>query len=166
MPARGKIAVLPPEARKRLEARLIAQGFGAYAELAEWLSGEGYEISRSSLHRHGQALERRLAQIETSTRAAEALMARPDDKGTLAAATIKSAQSQLFEFMLALETEDPKEIAAAARAIADLARADVTVRRERKRALDDAERAADRAMKRQGLTGSTADAIREALRSA
>lgn len=165
MPARAQIATLPDELRQKLEARLIAQGFGGYTELAEWLGAEGCEISRSAIHRHGQALERRLQQIEASTRAAEAMMARPDDQGTLAAATIKSAQSQLFEFMLALETEDAKEIAAAARAIADLARADVTVRRERKRALDDAEKAIDRAMKGQGLTGSTADAIREALRS-
>ena len=129
----------------------------------EWLSSKGYEISRSSIHRHGQALERRLAQIDAATRAAETLMSRPDDKGNLAAATIKSAQSHLFDLMVATESDDPKELAAAARAIADLARADVAVRRERKRAIDDAQKAVDGAMKRQGLTGSTADAIREAL---
>ena len=164
MPARGKIAMLPADVRERLEARLIGQGFSGYTEISEWLAGEGYQISRSSLHRHGDQLERRIAQIEASTQAAEALMARTDDKASLAAASIKAAQSQLFDFMMALEGGDPKEIALCARAVADLARATVTIRRERERTLADAQKAVEGEIKRRGISGDFAAGLLEALR--
>jgi len=136
MPRPSKIATLPADVQQRLDARLIAQGFAGYHALSAWLSEEGYQISHAAVHRHGQALERRIAQIDASTQAARALMAHdPDAEGNLAAASIKLAQSRMFDFLMAAEAGDPREMTAAARALADLGRATVTINRERERVL-------------------------------
>lgn len=170
MPARAKIAQLPVEVRQRLEAKCIELGFSRYHELSDWLASEGYRISRSAVHRHGHALERRLAQIDASTRAAAALMdSNPDAEGNLAAATIKAAQSGLFELLMAADTDSVDSealgnlLARVGRTAADLARADVTIRRERERVLAAATKAIEREAKRQGLSGDMATALRAAL---
>lgn len=53
----SKVKQLPPGLLDELNARLIGQGFAGYDELVEWLHAKGFDISRSSLHRHGSALE-------------------------------------------------------------------------------------------------------------
>lgn len=146
MPARGKIRGLPADVQRELEARLISQGFAGYRELADWLAGQGYEISHAAVHRHGQALERRIAQIDASTRAATALMeTNPDAEGNLAAATLKAAQSCLFDLLMAAEdgAVDPDVLAKTVRAAADAARANVTIQRERERVLAEVKRRAE-----------------------
>ena len=168
MPAKGKCETLPPDMRKRLDARLIDRGFANYREFREWLLGEGYEISHATVHRYANRLEQRIAQIDSSTRAASALMeSNPDAEGNLSAATIKAAQSGLFDLIMAVERGDTDKMTevlkVVGRTTADLARADIALRRERERALAEASVALDKELKRQGLSGSTADAIREAL---
>ncbi len=164
MPARSKISGLPARLQERLDAELIKRGFRDYIPLSEWLMEEGYEISHAAVHRHGQALERRLSRIDASTQAAKALMAHdPDAEGNLAAASIKLAQTRMFDFLMAAEEGDPREMTAAARALADLGRASVTINRERERVLAKAAKAVAQEARRQGLPSDMAAAFRAAL---
>lgn len=57
------IAKLPASVRKEIDQRLIGDGFGGYVELANELRTRGYaKVSKTGLHRYGQALKR-LVQI-------------------------------------------------------------------------------------------------------
>ena len=140
MPARSAIATLPPEVRTALDARLVEQGFADYSALTAWLSEQGYQISRSAVHRHGQHIERRLRQIEASTQAAQSLSAASaDDEDALSDATLRLVQSRLFDLLVASDDDggegaiDIKELSTAARGVAEIARARQLVTRERRR---------------------------------
>ncbi len=50
---------LPLKVRQQLDQRLIAGGFGGYAQLTQWLNRKGYRISKSALNRYGVELEHR-----------------------------------------------------------------------------------------------------------
>lgn len=63
------ITALPDEVRQALEAA-DHQGFTGYQALEDWLRGQGLEISKSAIHRHGQKIERRMSAIKASTEAA------------------------------------------------------------------------------------------------
>ena len=147
MPARAKVDLLPADVREELDQEIVERGFARYVDLSEWLAERGYSIGKSALAEHGGKLEKRLRQIEASTRAAGALMAlNPDEEGDLAAATLKAGQSALFDLFMAQESEDLKELSVAVRAAADAARANVTIGRERARIVKQAlEEAAQRA---------------------
>ena len=54
MAQRSSVELLPEEVRHALERRLAESGFSNYSELTEWLNNQGYEISRSAVHRFGQ----------------------------------------------------------------------------------------------------------------
>lgn len=57
------IARLPATVRREIDQRLLAGGFGGYVELANELRARGYaKVSKTGLHRYGQALKR-LVQI-------------------------------------------------------------------------------------------------------
>jgi hypothetical protein len=45
--------------REELEAKLIAQGFGGYTELVEWLKQKGYQISRATVANFGKEFKER-----------------------------------------------------------------------------------------------------------
>lgn len=51
---------LPAAVRAEIDSRLIDNGFSQYVELAAELRQRGHKMSPSALHRHGQAMERRL----------------------------------------------------------------------------------------------------------
>lgn len=57
------IARLPATVRREIDQRLMANGFSDYVGLANELRGRGYaKVSKTGLHRYGQALKR-LVQI-------------------------------------------------------------------------------------------------------
>jgi hypothetical protein len=60
MSGRSKVFLFRPKLRETLDRRLVESGFGDYAGHVEWLARQGAAISRSALHRYGQALERKL----------------------------------------------------------------------------------------------------------
>ena len=164
MPRRSKVAVLPEEVRAELDRRLVAGSFSGYVELAEWLTGQGYPISHASVHRHGEELERRIEAVKLATEQAEALVAAsPDDTGAVADASIRLAQERIFQVLVAAEGGDLKDLSAAARALAETARAGTAVRAERRKALAAAAERAGKAMAKRGLSGDTATAIRAAI---
>ena len=70
MAKRSAIDTLPEDIRHALERRLSENGFANYTELTDWLNAQGYEVSRSAVHRYGQKVERRFASIKASTEAA------------------------------------------------------------------------------------------------
>ena len=135
MPPPSKVDRLPLATRDWLNRALIARGFGGYSELAQALSDMGYEISRSAVHRHGQALERKLSAIKASTEAARLIAeAAPDDEDARSAAVISMVQTEMFDVLLALQdaedadtdaAERVKLLARAAKSIAELSRASV-----------------------------------------
>ena len=170
MPARSRVRQLPLEIRQELDRRLIAGGFSGYRELATWLQSQGHKIGRMAVHRHGEALERRIEKIRLATEHAEALVeASGDESGTLADASLRMIQTRFFELLVRAESGAEgslKELSAAARALAEAARAGQSIRAERRKALKEAADEAVRAAKRHSeaagerLSQDTLDAIR------
>lgn len=134
MPAPSAIDNLDPDQRQALERELIRRNFKDYAGLVAWAAEYGLEISRSSAHRYGQKIQRKLNAVKASTDAARLIAeAAPDDADLRSAAVISMVQSELFEVLLNLQeaeaTDDPQQrvelMAKAARGVADLSRASV-----------------------------------------
>ena len=164
MPQRSKVALLPEEVRKELDHRLIAGAFSGYVELSQWLAREGYAIGKSALAVHGAKLERRIEALRLATEQAEVLIAAaPDDAGAVADASIRMAQERIFELLMAAEGGDLKELAGAARALAETARAGTAIRAERRKARAEAAAAANKVMSKRGVSAATAAAIRAAI---
>ncbi|MEW5763700.1 MAG: DUF3486 family protein [Acidobacteriota bacterium] len=174
MPQRPAVTQLPEEVRRALEARLVQGGFAGYTALAEWLTEQGYEISKSSLHRYGQTLERKLSAIKASTQAAQLIAeAAPDEEDARSAAVISLVQTDLFEALLALQeagdaepAERVKLLSSAARSIADVGRASVSQKRFASEVKARAAQAAEdvvATVKKGGLSDDAAAAIRRQI---
>ncbi|HUY26157.1 MAG TPA: DUF3486 family protein [Candidatus Binataceae bacterium] len=166
---RSIIARLPEDLRKQLDQRIIKKGFAGYRELADWLSGEGYEIRKSAVHKHGQKLEERLKAIKLATEQARAIVAEsPDSENTMNDALVRLLQERVFQMLVDLEMEDldGKKAATLARGIASLARASVTQKKwadEYAARLKTASERVTEEAKRAGLSSSSAEKIRAAL---
>jgi hypothetical protein len=172
MPRRPKVTGLPQSVRAELERLLADQAHGGYEALARWLAEQGYQISKSALHRYDQRIQRSMAAIRASTEAARLIaQASPDDADEHSAAVIRMVQSALFDAMLAVreaEDADPAEqvklLTHAARAVAEASRASIGQKKwaeEVRQKLDAVEKAAARDGKR--LDAATLAAIREGL---
>ncbi len=135
MPSRGKIdTLLPADVRDRLDAKIVTQSFSDYRGLAAWLASEGYQISKNTIHRHGQELERKLEAVKRATAQARAIVqASPDDEGAMNDALIRLVQQINFDILVkmdeaGLESEegiDTRFLGAITRSVASLARASV-----------------------------------------
>ena len=174
MPTRPAVSQLPDPVRAELNARLAASGFSGYEGLAAWLAEQGFEIGKSSIHRYGQALERKLAAIKASTQAAQMIAeAAPDDEDSRSAAVISLVQTDLFDALLALqesEEADPgqrvKLLASAAKSIAEVGRASIGNKRFSTEVRARAQAAAEdvvAAVKRGGLSDEAAETIRRQI---
>jgi hypothetical protein len=76
-PRRSRIYELPAAIREELEARLGESGYGSLDEHVEWLAGQGYEISRSSVWRYipaARSINTVLARLRASAAAAGAVI--------------------------------------------------------------------------------------------
>jgi len=139
MARKSRVSQLPASVRQWLEKALIDRNFSGYAELEALLREQGYVLSRSGIHRYGQQVERRMAAIKASTEASRLITeAAADDKDARSEALHALVQTELFETILNLqeasdEEVDPKErvklLSAAAKNIATLTRANVTLKR-------------------------------------
>lgn len=169
MPPRSKVLQLPDEVKSQLDRRLVDQGFADYEALSAWLSEQGFEISKSAVHRYGTAFERRLAQLRLATEQARAVVeASPDEAGATNEALIRLMQERLFGVLLDLDVEDidEKKIAALTRSVADLARASVTQKRYEQQVRDRAVAAADaveEVARGGGLTDGTIEVIKKQI---
>lgn len=126
---RSRVDALPAELRAELDRRLVESGFRGYRELTEWLAREGHTLSRTSVYCHGRKLAKRIDQVQAATEKAKLLLASlPGDSGAIAEAAIRMAQQRIFDLLVDAEGNDPVQIAVAARAIAETARAESAVR--------------------------------------
>jgi hypothetical protein len=133
---RSKISQLPQAIREALDAKLVAGDFSDYSGIAEWLAEKGFEISRSSLHRHGSALEEQFKAAMEDARRTRALAraareAGDDDGGELLSVASEIMQDNLVRASLKLKNQvsDPQETAKTlsmiSRAFADMGRFDI-----------------------------------------
>lgn len=101
MAPRSSIDLLPEEVRHALERKLTESGFSDYRALADWLQAQGYQISRSAVHRYGQKVERRFASIKASTEAARLIAEGAADEGdTRSEALMAMLQTELFDALV------------------------------------------------------------------
>jgi len=168
---RSSVELLPDEVRQELEKRLIQGGFAGYVALAEWLNEQGFEISKSSVHRYGTKFEDRLRALKVATDQAKAIAeASEDDAGAMNDAIIRLVQTKTFELLVELETDD-KSLPRIGQMVAKLAQAAVRQKKWAKEREDKvkqetqetAVRAVEKEGKRQGASAETIDALRAAI---
>lgn len=177
MPQRSAVAQLPEPIRQDLEQKLLKGGFADYAGLADWLTEQGFEISRSAVHRFGQQFESRLQALKLATDQAKAIAAASkDDEGDMNEALIRLVQTKTFEVLVALdeaESEDAPgvDLAKIGRMVADLARSSVQQKkfsdqREREIRKTERESAAERAetaVRSAGMSATSAAELRRKI---
>ena len=134
MPARSKVEQLPAAVRAWLDRVLVEKNFAGYEQLEAELAELGHKLGKSSLHRYGARLSRRLEAIKASTDAANAIaQAAPDDADLRSAAVMSMVQTDIFDLIVRLrevdDETDPikrmKVLSAVAEKIAKLSRASV-----------------------------------------
>jgi len=169
MVARSAVSQLPEEIRAELERRLVRSSFSGYEQLAAWLTEQGFEISKSSLHRYGSKFEERAAQLKVATEQARAIVAEtPDDEGAISEALMRLVQEKLFSVLIDFEV-DPKKplnLGSLAKAIAELGRASVTQKKwqtEVKAKVDAAAESVTKIAASGGLSKSSVDELRRQI---
>ncbi|HYW05019.1 MAG TPA: DUF3486 family protein [Gammaproteobacteria bacterium] len=165
MAQRSAVSQLPEGIRQELEQRLVRGGFAGYAQLADWLSEQGFEISRSSIHRYGQQFESRLQALRIATDQAKAIAgASADDEGAMNEALIRLVQTKTFEILRALDEDDtPENLPKIGRMVADLARASISQKKWAEQTRAKVAAAADEFASRNGLTATQAEDLRREL---
>ena len=122
---RTTVETLPAEIKFALEKKLIQGGFADYTGLAEWLNEQGFEISRSSVHRYGKKFEDRLSALKIATDQAKAIAeASEDDAGALNDAIIRLVQTKMFDLLMDLDVDD-KSLPRIGQAVAKLSQSAV-----------------------------------------
>lgn len=165
MGERSKVTGLPPETREALDARLMRGGFSGYVQLQDWLRAQGYDISKSSLHRYGSRLEEKMAKLKASSERARALVeASPDSEDAMAQATMRLLQEKLFSVLESMDDIDPDtvDLVKLSRAMAPLVRASIAAKKhadEVRAKLAEAEQKVQQAMADGAMPGLTPDAL-------
>lgn len=166
---RSKIEMLPAEVRAELEQRLTDSSFSGYTALAEWLQGHGFEIHRSSVYRFGTKFEERVHALKRSTDQARAVVtASPDDDGAMNEALVRLSQQKAFDLLMDMEIDpDSIEFPKLMRAIADMNRSSVALKKFREEVRLRAQAAADRVTEKlrssRGMSAEVADEIRREI---
>lgn len=82
MAERSKIKRLPADVRKKVEDAL-AEGRATYDEIVDFLSTEGHEVSRSSVHRFDQGFQETLRQMRETREMVAAFVRENEQFGEL-----------------------------------------------------------------------------------
>ena len=170
---------LPPDIKKLLDDRLFDNGFNGYVDLETWLREQGYEISKSSIHRYGQKIERKLAAVQASTQAAMMIAEQaPDDADVRSQAVLSLVQTELFnalvDFQSVVEDDENamspadriKLFGQAGKGIANVTTASVNQKKWQVEVRDKAQKAADAVeniVSKGGLSGDTVQMIRKEI---
>ena len=176
MAPRSALAVLPPEIKQEFERRLTENGFQNYTELTEWLNEQGFQISRSAVHRYGQKIERRFAAIKDSTEAARLIADHASDEGdSRSEALMAMLQTELFNAMVEIGEIGEEDLppiarfdlmATAAKNIAALTSASARLKEYQQKVKAKVQATADeveKAAKQGGLSDEAADIIRKQI---
>ena len=165
MPPRSKVAGMPAEIKEWLDRALAENNFSDYELLAEELKARGYAISKSALHRYGQAFEIRLSALKMASEQARAVVAAaPDEEGAVNEALMRLVQDHLFKLLMAEEGEF--DLPKVARAVAELGRATVTQKKWQAEVRARAEAAAaavEKIAKKGGLSAESVDQLRREI---
>lgn len=163
MPPRSKVAALPVEVKAWLDKALADNNFSDYEALADELSGRGFAISKSALHRYGQNFEERLSALKMASQQARAVVAAaPDEEGAVNEALMRLVQEHLFKLLMSEggQIDLPK----VAKAVAELGRASVVQKKWQAEVRERAETAANAVEKIAKKGGLTADTVAEMRR--
>ncbi|NJD38437.1 MAG: DUF3486 family protein [Geobacter sp.] len=164
MPPKSKVYALPEAVRAWLDEALASNGGQQFAALEKKLAAKGFKISDSALQRyHATDLQPRLQALKLATESARTVAAAMgDNDGTMLEALTGLCQERLFNLLIEVDPDnvDGAILAKLARAISDLARASINVKKfvadARVKALQDA---ADQAQKTARSAGATDDMI-------
>ena len=165
MPRRSKVKSLPKDVREALDEKLVEEGFQNYEDLAEWLAGQGYDISKSSVHRYGQEFEDRLEALRIATAQAKEITEQVgDDEGALGDALTAVVQEKAFGLLTSMEMEEQEvEFTSLMNAIARLQKASVQQKKFMQEMREKAQQAAEEAeeiAREGGLSEDGAEKIR------
>ena len=175
MPKRSTVKGLPQAVKDWLDAALVENNFSGYRELEEELRARGFDISKSAVHRYGQALERRLASIRASTETARVISENiSNEKGAQSDAILEMIQSEVFQALMQLEEikqeDDPMKrlfaLSFVGKNISPLITAGVNLKKYQAAIKAKAQAAAqevEKLVKKGGLSDDTADRIRQQI---
>ena len=171
MGRQSSITALPEPVREALNRELSARNFSGYEALEDWLREQGFEISKSAIHRYGQKIERRMAAIKASTEAAKLITeSAGDDQDARSEAVIALVQTEMFDSIIAIQEADDDELSAedrlglmskAAKNIATLTRASLAQKEYKTKVQAKAAEVADKAARLASKGGMSADAAAE-----
>ncbi|MCE2493522.1 MAG: DUF3486 family protein [Alphaproteobacteria bacterium] len=182
MPPRSTVYTLPESVRDALDRRIIAAGFGRYADHAGWLAGQGHVIGPAALQRYGRRLRDSVERDRAGAREAAATMtarihrsnemaraideATGDDPLALPERAVDMCLVRICE-AASEEDIDARTLQAAGRLLNDCLRAAEFIRsereEERKRALRASMGGADAGGRRRGLSPEVAAVIRQVI---
>jgi hypothetical protein len=149
MPVRSIIESLPDEIRKELNQLLIENHFSGYEQLRVWLFDKGCQISVASICRHSQKLQKELIEFQQINEQVKTICEEiGDDKNNLAEVLTRLAQKKCFEVLMNFKDPDEISLTALVRAISELNRSSITVKKYR---AEVAERAKAAAKKVKGI---------------
>ncbi len=121
---------LPPDVRAWLEHELRNSNFTGYEALAEKLKDKGYPIGATSLWRYGKRMKQLRAKSQIYVEMAKFLP--QDDEDALSGAVLSMIQSNFFDIMMAMDSDEEEDnekrlkmLSDAAHAMANLSRASV-----------------------------------------
>ena len=168
MPPKNKVYTLPEAIRAWLDETLAGNGGQQFAALEEQLAAKGFKISDSALQRyHAGDLAPRLKMLKLATESARTVAAAMgENDGTMLEALTGLCQERLFSLLMEVDPEnvDGAILAKLARAISDLARASINVKKHvaeaREKALRDAAEVVGKAAARAGISEETITTIR------
>ena len=156
---------MPAEIKEWLDRALAENNFSDYELLAAASKARGYAISKSALHRYGQAFETRLSALKMASEQARAVVAAaPDEEGAVNEALMRLVQEHLFKLLMAEEGEF--DLPKVARAVAELGRATVTQKKWQAEVRARAEAAAaavEKIAKKGGLSAESVDQLRREI---
>lgn len=175
MGQRSKITQLPDEVRAQLDKELVKRGFSGYDALETWLDGLGISIGKSSIHRYGSNLQKKLSAIKASTEAARLIAEEaPDDADQRSGAVMSMLQTEIFDMLVGLheaeDEDDPvkraKILSSLAKNVAQLSRASVHQKRHEIEIRGKLEAAADKVAslaKQGGMSAEGIDAVKREI---
>ncbi len=177
MARKSKINDLPADVLEELNAQLISRGFNGYEELAAWLKGRGFDIGKSSVHRHGQALEAEFEEAMADARRTRALAraareAGDDSDDSLMAAASGIMQDNLLRVSLEVKHADDdvatkaKTLSQIARAFSDVGRLDIARQKWQEELQAKAQATAEKVeklAKKGGMSAATVDEIKRSI---
>lgn len=168
MPPKNKVYTLPEPIRAWLDETLAANGGQQFAALEAQLKAKGFAISDSALQRyHAGDLQPRLQALKLATESARTVAAAMgENDGTMLEALTGLCQERLFTLLMEVDTStiDGSILAKLARAIGDLARASINVKKHvaeaRAKALEEAADTVKKAAAQAGISEETIQVIR------